>query len=316
MQEPAKHSPERVAEVLGEILGDEVTDVAPLGAGAWSRAYGFTRRTDGGKLVARLGQYIDDFEADRDAMAFTASKLPVPRTITIASTRDYGIDGYISISERAEGEFPEELDGDRWRRVLPAWSAMMGALWSNRPEDWSPQLRDRFGADTPWTDWLLSIADEPEGARNHGWRDKLAASPGGFAAFDKGFTALQDLARTDAVANAERAMMHRDLINRNVLVAENRVTAVFDWGCGLVGDPLFDLVWLEFWAPWHPGIAAIDPRTAFAPLIAELGHSAADIEKRWQACGIHIGLDHLGYHAFIDDQEALARTTARLADYL
>lgn len=314
MQEPVQHSLDHVAGVLGSVLGTEVDGVAPLGAGAWSRAYAFSR--DGAALVARFGQYVDDFEADRDAMAFDGSALPVPRTITIASTDQHGMDGYVSISERAHGEFPEELDGARWQRLIPAWSAMMRELWSHRPADWTPGLRARFRADADWADWLLSVGHDPEDARNHGWRQKLAASPGGFTAFDRGFAALQELAAGDAVASAERTMAHRDLINHNVLIDGDRVTAVFDWGCGLVSDPLYDLAWLDFWAPWHPGITALNPRTAFDPLITELGHSAADIDQRWRACAIHIALDHLAYNAFIDNQENLAGTTERLEAYL
>ena len=53
----------------------------------------------------------------------------------------------------------------------------------------------------------------------------------------------------------ERHLIHSDLLNYNVLVADGRISAVIDWGCAMYGDFLYDLAWFEFWAPWYAGLA-------------------------------------------------------------
>lgn len=324
MPEPAELGVDVVGRVVAALLDGPPAGVRPLGAGAWSRAYAIDLAADRAaagdhdrRLVARFGRHLADFEADRDAMAFATPGLPVPRTIMIAATDRFGVDGYVSITERADGEFPDQLDGRRWQGLVPAWSAMLRALWTQQPASWPNPLRARFTADTGWAERLLSVADEPDDAdeRNRGWQQKLRAAPGGDAAFVEGYAELERV--TAAIGDLDHPrMVHSDLINRNVLVSGDRLTAVFDWGCGFVGDPLYDLAWLDFWSPWHPGLAALGVRTAFAELIDELGVDDALIDLRWRACCLHIGLGHLAYNANIGDHVNLAGTTRRLADFL
>ena len=38
----------------------------------------------------------------------------------------------------------------------------------------------------------------------------------------------------------------------------SRLEAVFDWGCSLAGDFLYEVAWFTFWAPWYPALDAID----------------------------------------------------------
>ena len=64
-------------------------------------------------------------------------------------------------------------------------------------------------------------------------------------AFERGLDKLKSFDLTDV----PRSLLHCDLMNRNVLVDEGRINAVFDWGCGRLGDHLYDLAWFEFWGP-------------------------------------------------------------------
>lgn len=94
------------------------------------------------------------------------------------------------------------------------------------------------------------------------------------------------------------------------------MTGLFDWGCAAYGDPLYDVAWFEFWTPWHPGI---DPE----PLVEHLrqvlsydGVSAREFGRRYRACLVAIGRDHLTYNASIGNVEQLLATERRLGDYL
>lgn len=305
---PAKSVSDRDAQdFLGAHLGRDVGAVTLIGEGAWSRCFGFTDR--GRKLVIRFGRYRDDFENDRRASAFASAALPVPEVLEIGPA----FDGHFAISTRAHGEPLESLSPVAWQATLPALLAALDAI---RGIDLSG-TRGFGGWDATgnapyasWRDFLLAVdADTPD-RRTHGWRQRLRAAPGGDETFARGHARLAGLAEAGA---AERHLLHSDLINRNVLVQGSRITGVFDWGCSLYGDFLYDVAWLEFWAPWHAGIAACDVRSAAARHWAEIGLEVPDLAARMCACLVHIGLDHLAYTAYTGDLDALSQVTKRLA---
>jgi aminoglycoside phosphotransferase (APT) family kinase protein len=80
-------------------------------------------------------------------------------------------------------------------------------------------------------------------------RAELAASPVRTGPFDRGYARLAELAEG---LPDKRHIIHGDLLNRNVLVQGERITAVIDWRNALYGDRLYDAAWLIFWQPWFP----------------------------------------------------------------
>jgi hygromycin-B 4-O-kinase len=160
--------------------------------------------------------------------------------------------------------------------------------------------------------WLAVVssgrrADTPD-RRTHGWRERLASSAEGEAAFAWGFALLQQMA-DDAVPCS---LIHPDLINRSVLVADRELSGVFDWGCSSYGDHLYDLAWFEFWAPWHPQLDTALLRNALERRWREAGYAPRNLSARLAACYLHIGLDHLAYNAFLGDWRTLAATAERM----
>jgi hygromycin-B 4-O-kinase len=107
-------------------------------------------------------------------------------------------------------------------------------------------------------------------------------------------------------------LVHCDLINRNVLVNEDRISAVFDWGCSIYGDHLYDLAWFEFWAPWFPKLNMQYLRSEIERRWREVGYAPENKEARLMACYLHIVLDHLAYNAYLADGTTLAATAERM----
>ena len=154
-----------------------------------------------------------------------------------------------------------------------------------------------------WRDFLLAIGDDEPHHRIAGWSSKLRESPGRDAAL------VHYLRELDALATNEvpRSVIHSDLINRNVHVEGDSVTGVFDWGCGAFGDHLFDLAWFEFWSPWHPNLD-------LAPLLASKSDALGrDIDRRYAACLLYIGLAHIVYNSHLEDWSGVADVESRLA---
>src|SRR5512143_3937317 len=113
---------EDAARFLTERYGLDVTEVALLGAGDWSRAFSF--RLAGRELVARFGAHVEDFRKDQKATAFASPDLPVPPVLEIGEA----LGGFYAISERRFGIFLEELDEAGWRAVIPALTRGLDAL--------------------------------------------------------------------------------------------------------------------------------------------------------------------------------------------
>lgn len=154
----------------------------------------------------------------------------------------------------------------------------------------------------------------PIDTRIHGWRERLRTSNYGLRAFETAYACLESLA---AQCPNDRHVIHSDLINRNVLIKGDRITAVFDWGCLMYGDFLYDLAWLTFWAPWYPAWRGIDFEAEALCHARAIGLDLPDAAARLRCYELHIGLAHFAYNAFLGrwpDYEWTAARTMAIVD--
>jgi hygromycin-B 4-O-kinase len=290
---------------LSRLLGRDVGGLELVGEGAWSKCFGFVDAER--ELVVRFGRFVADFEKDRRAGAFNSSALPIPRVIEIGTA----FDGYFAISTRAHGRPLETCTTAEWEALLPAlWSALDEIRRADISETTGYGGWDSsgLGSYSSWRDFVLAVDVDSPQQRTHGWRRKLIDSTVGDRPFRAGLAKLTEL--VDACPN-DRHLVHADLMNRNVLVEDDRLTGVFDWGCSSYGDFVYDLAWLEFWSPWHPALEAIDIRAAAIRHLASIDFTVDDLEARLRCCMLHIGLDHQAYCAHTGDETALIAVTDR-----
>ena len=280
--------------------------LALIGAGAWSRCFGY--RVGNVEYAIRFGAHVEDFHKDRRAAAFATAALPIPSVFEIGEA----LGGYFAISSRAYGVPLESVDARTWRTVTPS---LVAALEAMRTADITATPGfggwDEHGqaSSTSWSQHLLAVAEDTPDQRTHGWRRKLETeSPEGRDAFVWGYAQLLRVV-SDAIP---RSLLHCDLMNRNVLVEEGSIAAVFDWGCARYGDHLYDLAWFEFWAPWHPNLDVPLLRAALQQRWYAVGYTPVAMSERLAACYLHIGLDHLAYNAHLGDWETLTATAARM----
>jgi hygromycin-B 4-O-kinase len=237
----------------------------------------------------------DDYQKDQIMTRWSSDVLPIPKVIELGEAPF----GFFAVSERAHGEFLDHLDNKRMTALLPSLFSVMDAIREIDVSDthgygiWTP---DRHGLQTSWKEALLSkfSADLP-GARTHGWRAALEGAPSGAADFDSALRVLRQLAD---LMPSDRHVIHGDLLNSNVLVQHDRVSAVLDWGNSMYGDHIFDAAWLLYCQPRYTTWPDVDLRGQLQRHWEQAGPIPDDLERRLLCYQIHIGLDGQSYAAF------------------
>jgi hygromycin-B 4-O-kinase len=164
-----------------------------------------------------------------------------------------------------------------------------------------------------WEDYLAAVIDDRPGSRTSGWKRRLIDTPGGDEAFMRGYDQMLDLA---GAFPGQRNLVHNDLLNRNALAAGGRVTSVFDWGCSIYGDFVYELATVVFWSPWYGQIERSDMKSRAVDHYGDMGLDVPNFEERLRCCAVHIGLVHIAYNAFLGDLETLRLTERRMDAFL
>lgn len=285
-----------IRRFLEEWYGSPVNGVAPLGAGAWSRAYRF--EVAGSAHVIRFSQYADNFERDAYAARYANSDLPIPPVTTLGEA----LGSHFAISPFVSGSFLENLSTPDLEATIPSLLRMLRAL---RRVDISDSggygFWDAHGV-APYPSWRAFVLDDKNdspGSLINGWRAKLEASPMGNSAYDKLRDALSGLiTRVPEI----RSLVHSDLLNRNVLATPGRITALLDWGSSFYGDPLYDIAWFVFYEPWYPHFGCIDlARQLLDDYRADPAADQRQIDDRLLCCLLDIGINSIAYTTLIED---------------
>lgn len=285
----------------------EASSVEPIGHGEWSKAFYF-RTIDGSAYVIRFSARDEDFLKDQLALGYASPRLPVPRLVAIGPTSG----GYYAISERAFGDFIENRDQAAMQRLLPSLFDMLDAC-----REVDVTARRGFGLWTgdgtaphqTWRDAVLSVAVDAPTNRTHGWAPRLRQSEIGQRAFDAGYEQL--VALVDGCPD-ERYLLHSDLLNFNVLIQDDRINAVLDWGSSMYGDFLWDLAWFTLWQPWYHSWSALDLKAYAREHYRAIGLEVPNFEERMHCYELAIGLDGLAYEAFAGHWENLTWTAQRV----
>jgi len=289
-------------EFLTSRVGHGISNVHRLGSGEWSTAYGFENL--GAAYVVRFGNFIEDFEKDRQASRYAAADLPIPSVLDIGTTTN---DGYYAISERMPGRTLDSIDEAEMTATLPSLLGTFDAIANSdisTTHGFGSWNAAGSGSRPSWRQALLDVGRDEPGDRTSGWRQRLGETSAGIEIFDEGFRQLQQLV---GACPEERRLVHSDLLNHNVLVDNKRVSAVLDWGSSKYGDSLYDAAWLSFWWPWYTQWNDIDIDAALLKHFARTENA----DQRLQCYRLHVGLEGMAYEAFAGHWDELTWTTRR-----
>ena len=284
----------------------QVTVMRP---GEWSAAYAV--RTADRDLVARFSAYDEDFEKDAYAARYASPDLPIPPIIEWGAVGD----GFYAVARRMPGVHLDGLDETSMRRVLPSLLATLDAVravnvfagagyggWRADGSTWYPT----------WHDYLVGVAEGRATRGSPGWRELLRYSPTHTATFEEGFERIHELVE---LCPEDRHVVHEDLMNFNVLVDGDRVSAMLDWGSSIYGDFLYDFAKLVFYQPWRPQWRAIDFAAAARTHYETLGVAVPHFAERLRCYCLREGISGMAYSAFRQRWAEVDRKARRVLEF-
>jgi len=273
--------------------------------GEWSRAFFFRR--SGKRYVIRFSAYREDFDKDRFAWSIAAPRLPIPEVVEVGE----GLGGFYAVTVRSRGAYLDDLDEAGLRRVLPSLFATLDAertIGLPSATGYGVWSGDGRAPHASWRDMLLDVAIDRPTRLGASRREPLASSPTGTAPFDEAFAVMAPLVEG---CPELRHLIHADLLNFNVLVEDDRISALLDWGSAMFGDFLYDLAWLSFWWPFFPKWSQVDVIAEAVRHYARSGFAVPALAERLRCYELHIGLEGMYYSAGKRDWTHLEGTAGR-----
>ena len=275
--------------------GEPITTLIPLKGGEWSAAYRFSM--DGSNFVIRLSHTDENFHRDRIAAQWSSPDLPIPRIIRIDRYQDQ----YYAISPFFSGEPFEFLSAARLERTISGFLSMMTALQSINLDcvvGYGTLTAVGEGTFNSWSEALLDVNNDKPEYLTHGWRKALAEFPDVQLKYD-GF--YEQLTKLVEFCPEKKHIIHSDLLYQNLLVHTHKISALLDWGCAMIGDPVYDLAMFSFFEPWYPAFTEVNLIERMRQSFLE--HSPDNrryFEERMLACQIHLTLGNIAYCALSD----------------
>lgn len=292
-------STDRIGAFLTSRYGP-IDDLMALEAGGWSSAYAL--RAGGRELILRLGRHREDFEKERVAATWQAHGIPIPEVLDLGEA----FDGFFVISQRHHGTKLADLDATRTRQAIESLIDVLVAMRAVELPGTGFGIWLAPGCDAParsWASYVCGVGDRDE-TRLVGWRGKLAAHRIASSAFHRGVEALQS--STVEVPTA-RGLVHADLLLNVLVDDDDRISAVFDWGNSMAGDPLFDVAWIAYCVPWFP---AIDREHVLD--LARRRFPDDDIDGLIGLYELHIAVGELQYQSFNENTAGMSAAAGRI----
>jgi len=274
-------------------FGNNIQDVQVLGGGAWSYAYSYVLNEI--KYVIRWGNVPDNFERDTFASRFSSPLMPVPKIEEMGEENSR----YYAVSRFYSGDFLEEISASELDGAKLSINKMLHSIRSidlSSYQGFGFFNKEGVGSHSSWREFILDDKNESQGSLIHGWKTILAASSMGNYAYYKIWNEFKSLVN---YCPEDKRMVHSDLVNKNVLVESNNISAVLDWGSAFYGDPLYDIACIKFCEIWYPSFKETNlVEYLLNDFKSDSNVNIQDIEERLLCYQLNIGANAIAYNAF------------------
>ena len=265
----------------------------PLKGGEWSAVYKYS--INGNNFVIRLSHTPENFYRDNIAAGWMSPVLPVPQIIKIDRYQDQ----YYSISPFFYGEAFENLSAADLEQTIPDFLSIMTALQSvnlNSIAGFGTLTPAGSGAFHSWFEALLDVNNDRPDSLIYGWKKTLGETPEAQRKYDQFYEKLTQLVK---YCPEQKHAIHSDLLYQNLLVHNHKISAVLDWGCAMIGDPLYDIAIFAFFEPWYPAFTQVNLiQKMQQSYIEQSPDNRRNFNQRMTAYQIHLTLGNIAYCVF------------------
>lgn len=277
---------------------ENVAALRHIGAGMFSQAYAFSAGDQ--KYVLRLNAHESDFRKDLFAYGrYRSPGLPIPRPVQMGA---YSTAQYYMITERCAGQILDHMSDDDVRMLV---SPLFDVLESIHQVDvrgctgWGLTDARGRGRFSSWPAYLTSLYNQKLALD---WRS-LAKDTFLDGTLYGDF--LGEMHGLLVFCPQDRRLIHGDFGFDNVMADGQRITGVLDWAeCGL-GDPIYDVAYLDFWSK------AIRYGALWYARSTVGGMHVPHFEERMRCYMLHIGLDSMAIAAHKGDERDYIRVRER-----
>jgi hygromycin-B 4-O-kinase len=290
---------DEVLKFLEDHTQKSVDAVTPVGNGEWSQAFYY--QETGVDKVIRFNAIDDDFKRDKFASCFNSRNLPIPEIEEIGTA----FDGYFAISKKVDGVMIDHLGAEEIKKIVPGFLDLLDSMRM---------------IDTSKTTGFGGWNTEGNGTRNS-WRDFLTnkvtreriVNNDSLKTFD---LAYEELLKLISFCPEDRHVVHNDLLHFNLLVKDNKVTGVIDWGCALYGDYLYDLAMYITWQFYYPAMAGIDFKEEARKYFEKRGADISHFDERLKCYQLHLFLDSMAYNSYKENWKNVEMVSNRLVEIM
>jgi hygromycin-B 4-O-kinase len=300
--------PELNAEAVRALLAEHFLaptgPLVPVGGGEIAQTFAFN--AEGRDYIIRVNRANMLVNLEKDAYIFqhfATPDVPIPPVHQIGH-----LDGLVyAITQKMPGRSMLDLPPADIAAAIPAMMTTLDAIHASDVRGttgFGVFNGQGVGLAQSWRADLAGIRDEADAADFYGhWHDLFTDS---FLERDVFERVYAEMHRLLDFCPEERWLVHGDYGFGNLLVEGGRVTAVLDWLNARYGDFVYDIAWLDFWAP--------DLRfgARFAAHYAAQGRAVPHYTERLHCYACYIGLGALRFFAKMGQQPAYTATRARL----
>lgn len=278
----------------------EISKVELIGAGMFSKAFAF--RCNQQEFVIRFNAYVEDFQKDAFAYQhFASPELPISK---VTACDRFSERYYFAITERCAGSTLSKLDSSI-QNILPSLFTTLYAIHTldvSTYTGWGLTDAAGNGQFVSWEEYLLTFYNQKF---SFTWDQLFDNTCMEREVYEIYFSIIQDCL---PFCSTRKYWLHGDFGFDNVMSDGQKITGVLDWAESRLGDFVYDIAYLEFyaddisykqrWQEWAAG--------------KQLSLACANFEQRIQCYMLHIGLASLAIAAIQNDIEDYMQVKARM----
>jgi len=291
--------------------GEPGRTLMPLKGGEWSAAHRFSLGDR--NFVIRLSHTPENFYRDSIAAGWSSPNLPVPQIIKIDRYQEH----YYAVSPFFPGEPFENLPVTDLEQTVPDFLLMMTALQSicfDSIKGFGTLTQAGNGEFESWSEALLDVNNDRPGNLTHGWKKMLSETPDAQLKYDQFYEQLTGLVK---YCPEQKHLIHSDLLYQNLLVDDHKISAVLDWGCSMIGDPVYDIAIFAFFEPWYPAFTQVSLiQKMQQSFLEKSSENRRNFDQRMVACQIHLTLGNIAYCVFSNGKHDFYQHINRLDEVL